>query len=62
MRFNVVILTGGGFGYAHFLFDPMRMLCDALEELGHSAIVSHNGLPQRARRRPRQHPVRRSHH
>lgn len=22
----------------------MRMLCDALEELGHSAIVSHNGL------------------
>lgn len=44
MRFNVVLLADGGFRYLHFLFDPARMLCDALEDLGHPSILSRNNL------------------
>ena len=44
MRFNIVMISGAGFEYIHFLFDPARMLCDALEDLGHPTVLSHNNL------------------
>lgn len=44
MRFNMVLLSVAGFRYTHFLFDPARAICDALEELGHSCVISQNSL------------------
>lgn len=43
-RFNVALLSGREFRYLHFLFDPARMICDGLEELGHSCTITRNQL------------------
>jgi len=44
MRFNLVMLQGKGFDFLHFLFPGTQLIAASLEELGHSCMISRNGL------------------